>query len=54
MEWILELKLEAENLKNQTPNPVLSSIHVRNHNQDFWGKKKVFQKNNNNWGLIQG
>jgi hypothetical protein len=37
MEWILELKLEAERLKDQTPNPVLSSIPVSNHNQDFWG-----------------
>ncbi len=40
MEWILELKLEADRPKNQTPKPVLSSIHVRNHNQDFGGKKR--------------
>jgi hypothetical protein len=35
MECILELKLEAERLKDQTPNPVLSSIPVSNHNQEF-------------------
>jgi hypothetical protein len=50
MEWILELKLEAERLKDQTPNPVLSSIPVSNHNQEFWGKKKVLDKNNYNRG----
>jgi hypothetical protein len=44
MEWILELKLEAERLRNQTAYPVLSSIHVRNHSQDFWGKKKYLKK----------
>jgi hypothetical protein len=46
MEWILELKLEADGPKNQTPKPVLTSIHERNHNQDFWRKKRVFEKNN--------
>jgi hypothetical protein len=39
MEWILELKLEAERPKNQTPKPVLSSIRVWNHNQDFRRKR---------------
>jgi hypothetical protein len=48
MEWILELKLEADGPKNQTPKPVLSSIHAWNHNQDFWRKKKVLKKNNYN------
>jgi hypothetical protein len=52
MEWILELKLEAERLKDQTPNPVLSSIPVSNHNQDFSGKKKFLIKTTITGGLV--
>jgi hypothetical protein len=52
MEWILDPKLEPERLKDQTPNPVLSSIHVSNHNQDFWGKKRFLIKTTIRGGLI--
>jgi hypothetical protein len=49
---VLELKLEAKRLKDQTSNPVLSSIPVSNHNQKFWGKKKFLIKTTITGGLI--
>jgi len=50
MEWILELKLEADRPKNQTPKPGSQFYSCMEPQPRFLEEKNVLEKNNYNWG----